>query len=341
MTLSLSRLPRGARQIAIIALLLALAWCRPQVGTWVSTHLSAKSLAVVVIFFLTGATLTLAEVTGAARNLRFHAAVQIVSFGVFPGVMLLAVGLGCPGLLDPSLRPGLLCLAVLPTTISSCVVFTSLAGGNAALATVNAVGGNILGVIVSPLLLSAALGGVSGIEAPNPLPLIARISLLVVAPFLAGHFAPRSWRGSLRSRRTVCRRLNRGAIMLLIYLAFCGTFQRDTGGTALGEIGVLLAFLALLHAVMLALSGAVFRLLQFRREERIAALFLGSQKTLAMGVPLITGVCAATPGLSPDHLLLPVVLYSPLQIAVASLLAGHLAHHRAQLETRTANSLSR
>jgi hypothetical protein len=63
-----------------------------------------------------------------------------------------------PSLLHADLRDGLVVMACVPTTSNMCVVLTSAAQGDAPAAVLNAVGGNLLGVLVTPLLLRVLLG---------------------------------------------------------------------------------------------------------------------------------------------------------------------------------------
>lgn len=80
-------------------------------------------------------------------------------------VLTPAIGFGIAKLLslssiNPDLVQGLIVTMGMPTTISSNVVFTKLAGGNEAVAVVNAVIGNLIGIFVSPAWLYLYLGQV-------------------------------------------------------------------------------------------------------------------------------------------------------------------------------------
>jgi solute carrier family 10 (sodium/bile acid cotransporter), member 7 len=65
------------------------------------------------------------------------------------------------------------------------------------------------------------------------------------------------------------------------------------------------------------------RALGFTLADRIAALFCGSKKTLASGVPMARLIFGAHPGLG--IILLPIMLYHPLQLVVGGWLAGRFA----------------
>jgi len=65
------------------------------------------------------------------------------------------------------------------------------------------------------------------------------------------------------------------------------------------------------------------RALGFAPSERITALFCGSKKTLASGVPMARVIFGAAPGLG--LILLPIMLYHPLQLMVGGWLAARFA----------------
>ncbi len=65
------------------------------------------------------------------------------------------------------------------------------------------------------------------------------------------------------------------------------------------------------------------RALGFALADRVVALFCGSKKTLASGVPMARLIFGAHPGLA--IILLPIMLYHPLQLVVGGWLAGRFA----------------
>ncbi|HEX2100672.1 MAG TPA: bile acid:sodium symporter, partial [Candidatus Synoicihabitans sp.] len=65
------------------------------------------------------------------------------------------------------------------------------------------------------------------------------------------------------------------------------------------------------------------RALGFAVEDRIAAVFCGSKKTLASGVPMAQIIFAGHPGIG--LILLPIMIYHPLQLILCGWLAGRWA----------------
>jgi sodium/bile acid cotransporter 7 len=77
--------------------------------------------------------------------------------------------------------------------VSTAIVFTSLAGGNAAGALLNATLSNVLGVIVTPLWVGVLLQARG--EHMSVLPLMRQLALLILLPLLLGQLLrPVLWR---------------------------------------------------------------------------------------------------------------------------------------------------
>ena len=79
---------------------------------------------------------------------------------------------------------------------------------------------------------------------------------------------------------------------------------------------------ALLAFVMSVVASAS-RSIGLSDADRVAAIFCGSKKTLASGVPMARLIFGAHPGLG--LILLPIMIYHPLQLVVGGWLAGRWA----------------
>ena len=277
-------------------------------------------LGVSLIFFLHGLTLSFAALKAGVRNVRLHALVQLCTFLFFPllGLLLLAL---VGGEVARELRIGLFYLCVLPSTVSSSVALTAAAGGNVPAALFNATLSSLLGVFLTPLWLSVALGA-SG-ESLALGPVVMDLVLWLVLPLFLGQ-ALRPFFGAFAERHHArLAVLDRVTILLLVYTSFCDSFKAGVWSSGIQALWVsLLASLALLGLVM----SVVWRLsgsLGFERGDRIVALFCGSKKTLASGVPMARLIFGAEAGLG--LILLPILLYHPLQLVVGSWLARRLA----------------
>jgi solute carrier family 10 (sodium/bile acid cotransporter), member 7 len=304
----------------------ALAWLFPDAGAkGGSLHPELiNKLGVSLIFFLHGLMLSFDALAAGTRKWRVHLLVQGSTFVLFP---LLGLGLlGIAGTrLSPELRTGLFFLCALPSTVSSSVALTAAARGNVAVAVFNATLSSLLGVVLTPLWLSLVLG-----TAEHALPLgsvVLDLLLWLVLPLVVGQ-AARPLLGRLaaahKAKINVADRLT---ILLLVYTSFCDSVKGGVWSSGALPLAVSAAASALLLGIALGLTWLFGRGLRFERADRIAALFCGSKKTLASGVPMARLIFGAQPSLA--LILLPIMIYHPLQLVVGGWLAGRFARSSA------------
>ncbi len=89
--------------------------------------------------------------------------------------------------------------------------------------------------------------------------------------------------------------IDRVTILLLVYTSFCDSVKAGVWSTGRASLIIaLLASVALLSLALLFVS-TLSRALGFTLPDRIAALFCGSKKTLASGVPMARLIFGAHP----------------------------------------------
>lgn len=289
-------------------------------GGWMQPEFLTNA-GVALILFLQGWSLPFEKVREGAANWRLHLIVQTFTFAVFP-----VVGLGLNALMPavwpgvpPAIRDGFLYLCVLPSTVSSSVVFTAVARGNTAGALFNAAFSNVLGVLLTPLLVQLLMR-TTGQTTPIG-PLLIKISALTLAPFALGAGVRRRAAAWIDARKAWVTRLSNGAILFMVYAAFCDSVQdkvwqrhgTDMTLKTFALAGGLFAFMSLLIA-------ASCRVLRLNREDFVAGYFCAVKKTLAMGVPLAVLIFGARADLS--LILLPIMFYHPIQLLVNGVLAN-------------------
>jgi sodium/bile acid cotransporter 7 len=275
--------------------------------------------ATTLVFFIYGARLPTGEALNSMRNWRLHLAVTTVTFGLFP-IMALGCALLVPGVVDRSLYIGVVFLCALPSTVQSSITLTSVARGNEAAAICSASLSNLIGVVLTPVLLAALLAADrDGFSLESAGDVVLRLLL----PFLAGQAAQPWIGGWLRRRRQHLARLDRGVIVLVVYAAFSkgvvtGIWQRLTPG----RLGLLVVVVAVLLVASLTGAGLLSRGFGFARGDHIAVLFCGSQKSLASGLPM---AMVLFDGGNVSLTVLPLMLYHQLQLMVCGWLAQRFA----------------
>lgn len=305
----------------LAAVLLALLWPAPGAqGGWL--HLDAiTDLGVALVFFLHGANLSPANVRSGAGNWRLHATVQASTFLLFPLVGLVAVKSGVlPA--EPALATGFLYLCALPSTITSSVAMTAVARGNVAGAIFNATISGLVGMVATPLLLAAL---VSAQDATIPVvPAIAGIVEQLLLPFALGQLLRPRIAGFLGRHKPLITRVDRGVIVLIVYAAFCESTRSGLWATTSAAT---LSHAVLICAVLLAGVGlatrTLARLLGMPVGDEIAAVFCGSKKSLASGMPMAKVLFAGHPGFG--LIVLPLMLYHQLQLLLFSVVATRYA----------------
>ena len=306
-----------------LAALLGLAALWPDAESVILSVFPAKAAAVAVIFFVTGVSLETRNLFDAVGSIKIHAFIQTFSFVLFP-LLIAATHFPLDAMLDGQITIGLYALACVPTTMSSCVVFTMLAGGNRAVALLNAVFGNLMGLVLSPMLF-VALTRAGHVEVEiDKLLILRKIGTLVVIPFILGQLCPARVRSAFRNRKRLCAGINESAILVIVFFSFCSLFRMESGSLPPRHLLSLTAYLVAVHLVTLGLVLASVQLLRVPRADRIAATFTAPQKTLAFGLPLIMVFCARTPGISPGIVSLPLILYHSIQLIAASFVKDRL-----------------
>ncbi|GAA0314192.1 bile acid:sodium symporter [Streptomyces polychromogenes] len=312
-----ARLPLDPYVLALLATV-GLAALLPARGAAAAVADGASTAAVALLFFLYGARLSTREALDGLRHWRLHLTVLACTFLLFPALGLAARVL-VPTLLTQPLYNGLLFLCLVPSTVQSSIAFTSIARGNVPAAICAGSFSSLAGVVLTPLLAGALLGGGAGGFSPDSL---LKIAVQLLLPFLLGQLLRGRVGGFLTRHKPVLGYVDRGSILLVVYAAFsagmaAGVWHR----VSLPRLGVLMAVEAVLLAVMLLVTWYGAARLGFGREDRIAIQFAGSKKSLAAGLPMASVLFGAQASLA----VLPLMLFHQTQLMVCAVLARRRA----------------
>lgn len=311
-----------------------LAWLFPSYGgRGGALHLDKViNIGVFLVFFLHGANLSGEQIGRGLRNWKLHVMVQGFTFVVFPLLWLAASHLGAQSL-PPMLMLGFLYLCALPSTISSSVALTGSAKGNVPGAILNASLSSVLGIFITPWLVSLVVGtGQGGIDLG---PTLLDLSLMLLAPLVLGQIARRWIRGFIARNKRYTNILDKCVILLLVYSAFCnsmlsGMWQQQSGSVILAAF----AGSALLLAIVLVMTTRVTRWAGFNHADQVAGVFCASKKSLAAGAPMAALIFGQHPALG--LILLPIMIYHPLQLIVCSVMAETYNQRAARLDAALA-----
>ncbi|WP_079406670.1 bile acid:sodium symporter family protein [Streptomyces sp. 3211] len=312
-----ARLPLDPYVLALLATV-GLAALLPARGPVATLADGAATAAVALLFFLYGARLSTREALEGVRHWRLHLTVLAATFVLFPLLGLAARGL-VPGLLTAPLYSGLLFLCLVPSTVQSSIAFTSMARGNVPAAICAGSFSSLAGIVLTPLLAAALLGGDAG---GFSLDSLLKITLQLLLPFLLGQALRSRVGGFLVRHKQVLGHVDRGSILLVVYAAFsAGVVAGIWHRVSLPQLAALMLVEAVLLAVMLLATWYGAARLGFGRADRIAIQFAGSKKSLAAGLPMASVLFGPHAALA----VLPLMLFHQMQLMVCAVIARRRA----------------
>lgn len=278
----------------------------------------AADVAVVVLFLLYGARLSTREVLAGLRNVRLQGGILLATYAVYP-LLGLALQAATGPALGPALTTGMLYLTLLPSTVQSSVAFTSVARGNVAGAICAATVSNVLGMVLTPLLVLALMGRSGSVGFGG----LREVLLQLLLPFVVGQVVQPVVGARVRAHRGLTLAVDRGTILLVVLSAV--TAATAAGVWAAVSWQMLAALLALCVVLLTAVLAATWwggRALGLDGPDRIALLMCGSKKSLATGLPM---AAVLFPGAVAATVAVPVIVYHQLQLMVGAVLARRLA----------------
>ncbi len=298
---------------------IALAAVAPVSGATAKGLRLVTDIAIGLLFFLHGTRLSRDAVKAGFTNWRLQLLVLMITFAAFP-----ALGFGLhalfPEALPDRLWTGVLFLCLLPSTVQSSIAFVSIARGSVAAAVCAASLSNLLGILLTPLLVALLLdtgsGGVSGAQ-------VLKIVGQLLLPFMVGH-ALRPWLAGWVTRHPRLVMLNdRGAILLAVYTAFSAAMVGHLWSRIPPHaIALLFGLMLALLAFVLGLTVLAARAAGMSHADESAVLFCGSQKTLAGGIPMAN---VLFPAASAGIVVLPLMIFHQIQLVAAAMLARRYA----------------
>ncbi|PWB16497.1 MULTISPECIES: bile acid:sodium symporter family protein [Acinetobacter] len=276
------------------------------------------TIAIAILFFLHGAKLSREAIVQGIMHWKFHVLVFAFTFAVFPILGLLAKPVLLP-MLGQELYWGFLFMCFLPSTVQSSIAFTSVAKGNVASAVCSASFSNIIGMFITPVLVSVFILGKSE-HGFDPTSSIIQITLLLLLPFVLGQlFRPLVYPHMMKVPRLV-KSFDQGSILMVVYGAFssavvAGLWNEVSWKTML----ILVLACSVFLTVIMLLAYYLPKLFGFNRKDQIAIFFCSSKKTLASGVPMAQILFIGQPL---GMIVLPIMIFHQIQLMVCGIIAN-------------------
>ena len=306
-----------------LVLLLILGFVAPGLGTFISYGKLTTTILIILIFLITGYTIPTEAIKDGLKDFKLHLFLQGFIFVLVPIYFFLTLKL-FEGNFTPETRIGILALACIPTTISSCVIFTQASGGNTVGAMFNAALANLLGVFISPLLLTFFLRTSDQMYVATEISsVIMNIGMKILIPIIVGQVI-RQVRIPEKQFKKRLKLIINMSLLIIVFINFSKSAADPDFRKMLPTMVFPFIYLAISFFILLGLSYFFGRIFNFPRKNLITVLYTAPQKTLAMGVPLLTTFFADSPELL-GAALLPLLFYHPWQLLVSGFVKSFLA----------------
>ncbi len=272
--------------------------------------------AIGLLFFMHGAKLSREAIFQGSNNWRLHLWVMFSTFILFP-VLGLLFQWWHPVDVSPQIYSGFVYLCILPATVQSAIAFTSLAGGNVAAAVCSASASSLLGIFVSPLLVSLLMHvqGTTG----NGLEQVGHIVLQLLVPFIAGHLLRPLIGGFVERHRKMIGKTDQTSILLVVYSAFSEAVTQEIWHqVGIGSLLFIVVVSLVLLALILVINTYMARWMGFSKPDEITIVFCGSKKSLANGIPMAN---ILFPVSAIGMMVLPLMIFHQVQLMTCAVLA--------------------
>jgi sodium/bile acid cotransporter 7 len=273
---------------------------------------------ITAIFFLHGAKLPFEQLRSGFTAWRLHIFIQATTFIAFP-IIGLTFYILSNNIISNEARLGFFFLCALPSTISSSVALTSLSGGNISAALFNASASNLLGMTITPIIVSS-IAISANIHSISIIDAIVSVLQTLLVPFVFGQLMRPLLHRFLSRHASIITILDRAIIILIVFAAFCDANMKNVWAAtpAMDIVGIIICAAILLWGATVCIQVAAKRL-GFARGDQICTVFCASQKSLASGAPIAAILFGGSPALS--IILLPIMVYHLLQLIIGSIMA--------------------
>ena len=310
--------------LIVFAILLASVY--PPLGAeYVAPQITAKWVAVVFIFFMSGLCLKTKEFADALQHIYFNAFIQVYNSGVVSACVFgFSRLLLSTNIVGKDIADGLTITACLPTTINTVVVLTRTTGGDEAAAIFNASFSNLIAIFLTPVLIRGYLGVTTG-----SIPLdsvILKLTVQVLLPVIVGQAIQRSLKTVADFATRHNRRLKKAqmwAIIYVIYTVFCKTFSEDFDSSVQEFVVVVVFELVLVSILMVVAWYILRRFFHDKPKLQIMGLFGATSKSVVMGVPFINTIYEGHP--SVGVYTMPLLIWFLLELILGSFLSTGLS----------------
>lgn len=213
-------------------------------------------------------------------------------------------------------------MCFLPSTVQSSIAFTSVANGNVASAVCSASFSNLIGMFITPILVSFFILGQSQHDF-DPTNAVIQIALLLLVPFVLGQLLRSYVYPYMLKLPNIVKVFDQGTILMVVYGAFSSAVVGGLWKIVSWQTLLILTLVcSIFLTIIMLLAFYIPKWLGFNKADQIAMFFCGSKKTLASGIPMAQILFASHPI---GMIVLPIMIFHQIQLMVCGILANYWA----------------
>lgn len=309
--------------VPAIAVAVIIAYFFPQ--AWTSDSIipidTICSIGISLIFFFYGLKLSPDKIRNGLRNWQLHLLIQASTFILFPVVVICFY----PWMQTEQQKLiwlGVFFLAALPSAVSSSVVMVSVAKGNIPASIFNASLSGIIGILLTPLWMGIFISDTQADDFDFVLIYLKLVTEIII-PVILGIILQKYWGAFAQKHSSNLSTFDKSVIVLIIYKNFAESFEnRIFSAVGPEDLLIIAVVVVALFFLIYGLIGYISSLLGFNKEDKIAAQFCGTKKSLVHGTVFSTVLFGNMTIIG--IVLLPLMLFHAIQILLIGVIAGKL-----------------
>jgi sodium/bile acid cotransporter 7 len=240
----------------------------------------ASEIIIFLIFIVSGLLIEKDQIKAGIKDIKSTFLSLLVIMIIAPTTAILVVFLP----LETGIVIGLFLVAVMPTTLSSGVVMTGVAGGNMAQALFITIVSNFISIVSIPLILSWLLLFLNQSKelTIDQGAIIIKLTILVLVPLIIGIYAKPFVYKMIHLDKKKMQVINQCMVIGMVFVSLGGAKQVLMGKGI--SILYIIALVAVFHLILLGSSSILIKIFAIKKGSSESIIFMGSQKTLPLSI---------------------------------------------------------
>ena len=241
---------------------------------------NAPEIIIFLIFIVSGLLIDKEQIKAGIKDVKVTFLSLLVIVIIAPTVALLSVWFP----LDTGVVIGIFLVAVMPTTLSSGVIMTGVAGGNMAHSLFITIVSNVIGIFSIPLILSWLLLFINQAKelVIDQGAIITKLFILVLIPLILGIYTKPFIFKMIHPDKKKLQIINQCLVLGIVFISLASAKQV----IMTKEISILyiVILVTVFHLILLGSSFFLVKIFSIKKGSYESIIFMGSQKTLPLSI---------------------------------------------------------